>query len=227
MKKVAKKKSATHKPPGRPGRPTRSDAESTVQKVVEVATRLFAEKGYEGTSTKEICRDAGVNVAAIHYHFKSKENLYRAVVERFGDSSIDAAARALQPANSIDEFKTRLTIYFAETVEALSRRPEIAMMIVRDAQTHPELIHEVTTRSFGHLDTALNNFLKHARDAGYINRHHSLEACTMSLQSQLIYLIVTHRAMKLKYGFELSNPEHRSNWVTTTIDLYFNGVKAQ
>ena len=41
------------------------------------AERIFAEKGYAKASTREICAAAGLNAAAIHYHFGGKEGLYR------------------------------------------------------------------------------------------------------------------------------------------------------
>ncbi len=47
----------------------------TKQRIMEVAIHLFAVKGYDGASIREIARIANVNVASLNYHFKSKENL--------------------------------------------------------------------------------------------------------------------------------------------------------
>ena len=47
------------------------------QRLLEAAIEVFASKGYEGASTREICRLADVNVAAIHYYFGDKASLYR------------------------------------------------------------------------------------------------------------------------------------------------------
>jgi AcrR family transcriptional regulator len=51
----------------------------TRSRLLEAALRLFAEKGYAQTSTREICLAAGVNAASIHYYFGDKAGLYRAV----------------------------------------------------------------------------------------------------------------------------------------------------
>jgi len=50
------------------------------QLLLEHATRIFASKGFSGASTREICRAAGVNLAAIRYYFGGKENLFRAAL---------------------------------------------------------------------------------------------------------------------------------------------------
>jgi len=55
---------------------------STKARILDSAERLFAEKGYASTSVREVISDAAVNLAAVHYHFHSKEALLDAVVER-------------------------------------------------------------------------------------------------------------------------------------------------
>jgi TetR/AcrR family transcriptional regulator, regulator of cefoperazone and chloramphenicol sensitivity len=51
-------------------------------RLIEQAALLFAERGFEGVTTREICAAAGVNPGAIHYHFGDKEGLYREVLRQ-------------------------------------------------------------------------------------------------------------------------------------------------
>jgi TetR/AcrR family transcriptional regulator, regulator of cefoperazone and chloramphenicol sensitivity len=50
--------------------------------LLDAAEALFSERGYGGVSTREIVEQAGANIAAIRYHFGSKEELYKAVLQR-------------------------------------------------------------------------------------------------------------------------------------------------
>ncbi|MCQ2443976.1 MAG: TetR/AcrR family transcriptional regulator [Mailhella sp.] len=50
-------------------------------RILETAVRLFADLGYAETTSKMICREAGVNIAAVNYYFGSREDLYRAVLD--------------------------------------------------------------------------------------------------------------------------------------------------
>lgn len=51
----------------------------TKKKIIEAASYLFGVKGFDGTSTREIGRRAGVNISSLNYHFKSKQNLMEEV----------------------------------------------------------------------------------------------------------------------------------------------------
>ena len=54
----------------------------TKQKILDAAEGLFAEHGVAGTSLRAVIAEAGVNLAAVHYHFGSKDALVAAVVHR-------------------------------------------------------------------------------------------------------------------------------------------------
>lgn len=97
VKPPAKPRAAVDKKQTESGRKPRSDGVEARERLIGVALRLFAEKGYAKTSTREIAQAAGVNVAAISYYFGDKEGLYRAVfVEPMGEPA-DNIPRYDQP----------------------------------------------------------------------------------------------------------------------------------
>lgn len=57
------------------------ESTSTKEKILEAADSLFAKNGFAGTSIRDIAQLAQVNLAAVNYHFKTKENLYWQVFE--------------------------------------------------------------------------------------------------------------------------------------------------
>ena len=62
--------------------------EETVEKILDVASRLFLEKGYEHTSIQDIINNlGGLSKGAIYHHFKSKEDILIAVTDRTGRRS--------------------------------------------------------------------------------------------------------------------------------------------
>ena len=56
-------------------------SDHTREAIIKAAVHLFAEKGFDGTSVRDIVTKARVNQAAINYHFKSKDGLYLEVLK--------------------------------------------------------------------------------------------------------------------------------------------------
>jgi AcrR family transcriptional regulator len=61
---------------GRGSRNEMTERDDARSRLIETAIELFADKGYEGTSVRDLATAAGVNVAAVSYHFGSKDALY-------------------------------------------------------------------------------------------------------------------------------------------------------
>lgn len=88
----------------------------TRQRILDVAERLFMAQGYDATSMRQITSEAGVNLAAVNYHFGSKEALIQEVFKRRLDwlngerlrvlDALEAAAagKPLKPSQIVDAF---------------------------------------------------------------------------------------------------------------------------
>ena len=77
---------------------TTSTQFSTKDRILSAAEELFAQHGFSGTSLRQVTGRADVNIAAVNYHFGSKENLVNEVFRRRMDEMSDHRLDALKAA---------------------------------------------------------------------------------------------------------------------------------
>ncbi len=98
--------------------------DATRERILDAAVEAFAEKGFPGASTREIARRAGTNQGLITYHFRSKDELWRAAA----DSVFERLGKQL--AERLDAL---------ELADPRERAREAIRQYVRFAAAHPEL----------------------------------------------------------------------------------------
>lgn len=106
----------------------------TKQRLLDAALAVFARRGYDGASTREIAQQAGVALAALPYHFKTKDALWRAAA----DSIFARLRRAFAdgPLGADDrDTATRLRLVLREFVLFCSRHPELHHFMLREGNT--------------------------------------------------------------------------------------------
>ena len=79
---------------------TETGTKSTSERILDAAECLFATQGIRGTSLKEITELADVNIAAVNYHFRTKDALLRAVYERCFQPLNEERLRLLEEAEA-------------------------------------------------------------------------------------------------------------------------------
>jgi len=79
------------------------DGDDTKQRVLSAAQRLFAEKGFSGTSLSEISQHCGISDGLILHHYQSKKNLYRRVLENLAEQYTQNLVQAKESATSPQE----------------------------------------------------------------------------------------------------------------------------
>lgn len=59
---------------------TQKDSEKTKASIIDAAGQLFAERGFKGVTVRDIAAEAGTQISALNYHFRSKDELYKEVI---------------------------------------------------------------------------------------------------------------------------------------------------
>ncbi len=147
--------SSPSRPAGRPssrgpGRPRTGDALS-LDDILLAALRAFAERGYDGMSVREVNAQLGVSHNLVSERIGRKEDLWRAVVDRFvGESteSIIAMARAATtaPGAAAADRLAALRAVWIEMIVANARRPELLRMMMVEASTAGPRLDELYER---------------------------------------------------------------------------------
>src|SRR5262245_28076696 len=107
--------------------PSAADAEDgTRDRILRTAERLFAERGFNGVSVRELAAAAQVNIASIGYHFESKEGLLSEVYRRHCEPLIEERLRGLEAASRL-----RGRARVAAIIEAFIR-PALAQVAVEE-----------------------------------------------------------------------------------------------
>jgi len=106
-----------------------SDSQATRAALMQAGMERFATLGFDGATTEEIARHAGVNKAMISYHFGGKDGLYRAILEAAFGPVVDrleaVAAVEAPPEQVLGELLEALR-------EAQAERPAFAAMLLRE-----------------------------------------------------------------------------------------------
>ena len=191
------------------------------------ATQLFAQKGYDGTSTKEICEAAGANIAAIHYHFESKDGLYRSIIEQFATTQLESARRTLQTPQTREDLRIRLEVFVRETLESIINQPDLVQMIQRDIEMLHSRSEDVFKNTmFKHFET-LVEFLEQAKKKKLIAADVEPFFGARALFSMIFHQAKMDRCGKKYFGFSLADKKYRDRWIQQTLRLFLNGVMEQ
>ncbi|GAA5317220.1 MAG: transcriptional regulator PsrA [Candidatus Pelagadaptatus aseana] len=122
----------------------------TIERILDAAAALFAERGYSETSLRTITTTANVNLAAVNYHFGSKKALIQAVFSRYLapfceclNSNLDAREKASDQAIHVDEAIQILFSSLFQSTEAIGGglEPFMRLLGLAYAQSQEHLRH--------------------------------------------------------------------------------------
>ena len=132
-------------------RPREQQKQATRAKILQAALDLFAERGFDGASIRDIAKRAGVFHGLIKYHFESKEELWKSAV----DYLFERQAKEMADPDGYEDLppKEQARDWITRYVHYCARHPEHARIMVQESlrdterlrwavQTHIEPVHK-------------------------------------------------------------------------------------
>ena len=115
---------------------------TTEQKIIKAADKLFTQKGYAATKTREIAEEAETNLALLNYYFGSKEKLYKKVVQEKFRILLGAIGPVMWDETIPLEDKIRLIT--ENYTKLLIENEELPIFILNELTINKELFKEIT-----------------------------------------------------------------------------------
>lgn len=199
---------------------------STKDRILGAAEELFAQYGFAGTSLRQVTSHADVNIAAVNYHFGSKENLVNEVFRRRMDQMTAARLNQLEQARAARPGDLRAVL--AAFVE-----PALAM--AQDRQSGGAFVR-VIARAYAEKNDNLRKFL--SDHYGHVLREFgkAIAACVPGLSKEELYWRLDFLAGALTYAMAdfglikrphgISEAAHRSKAAQELIHFAEAGFRA-
>ena len=119
--------------------------------IKETAKRIFFQKGLLNATTQQIADEAGVNRALIHYYFRSRDLLFKAILE---EAVTETRNKVDSIFNSDEPFKVKISKYLDVFIDRNAEFPYMQNFIITEIMQDPEKMKE-------HFSRKRNHMLKH------------------------------------------------------------------
>lgn len=113
---------------------------STEERIYEAARNIFIQKGMEGARMQEIADEAGINKALLHYYFRSKENLFRAV---FKDIFSKFLLKTRESFQSDAPDREKIIGLIDNYIDLIHANPYVPQFIINEINRDPKVLKDL------------------------------------------------------------------------------------
>lgn len=205
----------------------RRTSSKTRAAIMEAAGKVFAEVGYSKATVRDICREAGANIAAINYHFGDKKGLYLAVLKHYQELAFktyppDLGIKKSQKPE--EKLRAYIRSFLARIMD--EGRPAwfgrlLAREFIEPTWAFDILVEETIRPSFQLLTEIV------AEITGESSKERMVKLCSMSIVGQCLYFRHSHPVITRLYPGEYFGPK-QINELTDHISFFsLHGIIAE
>jgi AcrR family transcriptional regulator len=117
---------------------------STEEKIREAARKVFTQKGYSATRTRDIAEEAGLNLALLNYYFRSKQKLFEIVMVEKMQKFFSILLPILYDHST--SLETKVESISANYIDLIIANPDLPFFVLTEGRNNPEFIFKVAQR---------------------------------------------------------------------------------
>ncbi len=114
---------------------------STEEKIKEAARKVFLQKGYSATRTRDIAEEAGINLALLNYYFRSKEKLFHQVMQEKVQQFFGVLLKIIN--DSSTKLETKIELMVSNYIDVLTENPELPLFVLSEMKGHADAIKKI------------------------------------------------------------------------------------
>lgn len=202
-----------------------NSALTTKESLLVAAKRIFAQKGYDGATVKDIADEAGVNISLVSYHFNGKENLFRACVQAYGENRLAAVENYLKTPQSVEDFRVRLTLYLEDYFLNAIRDQDTMMIMHQECMSTNPLTEDIFKGVFMKSIDKMLQFFTEARKKGILRTEIDPHYTVMVVMGAIIHAVRMDPMHEQTFKIGLKDAIHREKLVTTLMELVMGGAR--
>ncbi|MDX1493600.1 MAG: TetR/AcrR family transcriptional regulator, partial [Longimicrobiales bacterium] len=177
---------------------SQAQGQATRVDLIEAGRKLFATRGFDGTSVRALTTEAGANLGAVTYHFGSKRGLYTAVLE---EGVRPLAARVKAAAEGSGTARQRMTRVVEAYFEHFVEQPELPYLLLQEVaagKEPPAVIREIIQS----VKKTLASLQQEGVADGSVRPGHPV-LTALSVVSQPVYLTLVAPLLRAVAGIDL------------------------
>lgn len=192
------------------------------ERILEASLVEFARHGYEGATTASVARRIGVTQPLIHYHFGSKEALWRAAVELAFSQMADLLS-GLDEEFHAEDARERMCEIARRFVRFSAKHPEVSRLIIAESAVAGPRLEWMTEKHLRPLIRLVEQTFRAGRDAGIV-KDLSLKSLIFVFLGALPHFFDGAPLTGLLWGIDPADPEHVEAYADTLIEILTSGV---
>ncbi len=208
--------------PGRPGKRARGRRYDLRETLLSVAARLFAARGVEDVSLRELARAADATPAMVHYYFGDKQGLYDALLERALGRVLERVRAVTEaPGADADEVATLVTM----AVGTLSAEPWIPALIIREVLAEPGRFRERFIAGYAsQLARVLPALIAREQYQGRLRRDLDPQLAFVSVMGMTVWPFAVRPVLERALGLKLDGEDFAPRFAEHTRRLFLDGA---